>query len=62
MTHIVVDECHLWGDKRVAIPITAVGNIDDGIQVALTEDEVRDLSAVERDPSLVPGASRDGEV
>jgi len=62
VTHILLDEGHLWGEKRVAIPIGAVGNIDDGIQVAFTKDEVRDLPPVDIDASLVPWASRNGKV
>ena len=42
------------GPKRVAIPISAVKNIDDGVQVALTKDEVRDLPPVEVDESRAP--------
>jgi sporulation protein YlmC with PRC-barrel domain len=62
VTHILLDEGHLWGEKRVAVPITAVQNIEDGIQVSLTKDQVRDLPSVDIDASLVPGASRDGNV
>jgi sporulation protein YlmC with PRC-barrel domain len=62
VTHILLDEGHLWGEKRVAIPISAVGNIDDGIQVSFTKDEVRDLPPVDIDASLVPWASRNRKV
>lgn len=62
VTHILLDEGHLWGEKRVAIPITAVKNVDDGILLSLTKDEVRDLPPVDIDPSLVPWASRTGKV
>jgi sporulation protein YlmC with PRC-barrel domain len=62
VTHILLDEGHLWGEKRVAIPISAVGNIDDGIQVSFTKDEVRDLPPVDIDGALVPWASRNGKV
>ncbi|MGO9659721.1 MAG: PRC-barrel domain-containing protein [Acidimicrobiales bacterium] len=54
VTHVLLDEGHLWGQKRVAIPISAVKNIDDGVQVALTKDEVRDLPPVEVDESRAP--------
>ena len=49
VTHILLDEGHLWGQKRVAIPITAVSGVDDGVRLKLTKDEVRDLPAVELD-------------
>lgn len=62
VTHILLDEGHLWGEKRVAIPVSAVGNIDDGIQLSLTKDEVRDLTPVDIDESLVPWATRTGKV
>ena len=47
VSHILLDEGHLWGKKRVAIPINAVTKIGDGAQVALTKDEVRDLPQVD---------------
>jgi sporulation protein YlmC with PRC-barrel domain len=47
VTHVLLDEGHLWGKKRVAIPIGAVTGVDDGVQLSLTKDEVRDLPAVD---------------
>ena len=35
--------------KRVAIPISAVKDVEDGVRLNLTKDEVRDLPAVEVD-------------
>jgi hypothetical protein len=29
VTHVLLDEGHLWGKKRVAIPISAVRSVDD---------------------------------
>ena len=49
VTHFLLDEGHLWGQKRVAIPISAVTGIDDGVQLNLTKDEVRDLPPIEVD-------------
>ena len=46
VTHVLLDEGHLWGKKRVAIPIGAVTGVDDGVQLNLTKDEVRDLPPV----------------
>jgi sporulation protein YlmC with PRC-barrel domain len=49
VTHVLLDEGHLWGQKRVAIPISAVTGVEDGVRLNLTKDEVRDLPAVEVD-------------
>ena len=51
VTHILLDEGHLWGHKRVAIPIGAVADMSagEGVRVKLTKDEVRDLPAIELD-------------
>jgi sporulation protein YlmC with PRC-barrel domain len=51
VTHVLLDEGHLWGKKRVAIPIGAVTRIDDDVQVNLTKDQIGDLPAVELDDS-----------
>jgi hypothetical protein len=45
VTHILLDEGHLWGKRRVAIPIGAVADFSDGVRLSLTRDEVRDLPA-----------------
>ena len=48
VTHVLLDEGHLWGRKQVAIPIRDVTGIDDdGVAVRLSKDEVRDLPPVE---------------
>jgi sporulation protein YlmC with PRC-barrel domain len=49
VTHVLLDEGHLWGEKRVAIPISAVIGVDDGVRLSLTKDEVRDLPPVDLD-------------
>ena len=49
VTHVLLDEGHLWGQKRVAIPITAVTSVDDGVRLSLTKDEVSDLPPVDID-------------
>lgn len=49
VTHILLDEGHLWGQKRVAIPIKTVTGINDGVRLNLTKDEVRDLPPVDLD-------------
>ena len=49
VTHFLLEEGHLWGHKTVAIPITAVDRLDDGVRLDLTVDQVRDLPPVEHD-------------
>jgi len=49
VTHVLLDEGHLWGQKRVAIPISSVASVDDGVRLSLTKDEVRDLPPVDLD-------------
>ena len=49
VTHILLDEGHLWGKKKVAIPITAVRDLNDGVRLTLTKREVGDLPPVELD-------------
>jgi hypothetical protein len=47
VTHVLPDEGHLWGKKTVAIPIAAVANVDVGVRLNLTKDQVRDLPPVD---------------
>ena len=51
VTHVLLDEGHLWGKKEVAIPISAVTGVEDGVRLSLSKDEVADLSPVELDHS-----------
>jgi len=55
LTHVLLDEGHLWGKKSVAIPISAVKDVNDGVRLTLTKAEVGDLPPVELDD---PGESR----
>ncbi len=43
VTHVLLQEGHLWGRKEVAIPIGAVTGVDDGIRLNLTKQQVQDL-------------------
>ncbi len=52
VTHVLLDEGHLWGKRRVAIPIGAVADFSDGVRLSLTRDEVRNLPL----DDLAPGA------
>jgi len=50
VTHVLLQEGHLWNEKKVVIPITAFTGIEDaGARLNLTKDEVRDLPAVDLD-------------
>jgi sporulation protein YlmC with PRC-barrel domain len=49
VTHFLLEEGHLWGKKEVAIPISAVTGVDDGVKLSLSKDQVRDLPGVEID-------------
>jgi sporulation protein YlmC with PRC-barrel domain len=50
VTHVLLQEGHLWGRKDVVIPISAVTGIEDGgINLTLTKQEVQDLPAVDVD-------------
>jgi sporulation protein YlmC with PRC-barrel domain len=52
VTHVLLQEGHLWGKKEVAIPIGAVSKVDDaGIWLTMTKDQVGDLPPVELDQS-----------
>ena len=46
VTHVLLQEGHLWGRKQVAIPISAVTRVDTGIQLNITKQEVQDLPPV----------------
>jgi hypothetical protein len=47
VTHVLLREGHLWGRKEVAIPVSAVVDMDDGIRLNLTKQQVEDLPPVE---------------
>jgi sporulation protein YlmC with PRC-barrel domain len=47
VTHVLLQEGHLWGRKEVAIPIGAVVSVDDGIRLNLTKQQVQDLPPVD---------------
>ncbi len=43
VTHVVLKEGHLWGRREVAIPISAVTAIDEGIRLNITKKQVEEL-------------------
>jgi hypothetical protein len=51
VTHVLLQEGHLWGRKEVAIPISAVTEVEDGIRLSITKQQVEDLPPVDIDHS-----------
>lgn len=49
VTHVLLQEGHLWGRKDVAIPISAVDRVDKGIRLKITKEDVQNLPAVDID-------------
>ena len=47
VTHVLLQEGHLWGRKEVALPIRSVTALGDGIQLNIGKSEVRDLPAID---------------
>jgi sporulation protein YlmC with PRC-barrel domain len=47
VTHVLLQEGHLFGRKEVTIPMSAVTGVTDGIQLTLTKEQVKDLPAVD---------------
>ena len=46
VTHVLLREGHLWGRKEVAIPVSAVKKVENGIWLKLTKKQVEDLPEV----------------
>jgi len=43
VTHVLLQEGHLWGRKEVAIPMSAVTGIENGIRLSMTKKQIEDL-------------------
>ena len=54
VTHVLLQEGHLWGRREVAIPVSAVASAADGILLTITKQQVQDLAPVD---ASHPGAS-----
>jgi hypothetical protein len=46
VTHILLKEGHLWGRKQVAIPVSAITSVADGIRLSITKKQVEGLPPV----------------
>ena len=51
VTHVLLQEGHLWGREEVAIPISAVVDFGPEIRLSITKQEVEDLPSVDLDHS-----------
>ena len=49
VTHVILQEGHLWGRKQVAIPISAVASVADGIRLNITKEQVGNLPPISAD-------------
>jgi len=47
LTHILLDEGHLWGKRTIVIPISVVKDVNDGVCLSITKAEVGDLPPVD---------------
>jgi sporulation protein YlmC with PRC-barrel domain len=47
VTHVLLQEGHLWGRKVVTIPIIVVIGVGDGIRLSISKQEVEDLPSVD---------------
>lgn len=46
VTHVLLQEGHLFGRKEVAIPIAEVTSVEHGIELGITKQQVEDLPSV----------------
>ena len=47
VSHVLLQQGHLWGNKTVAIPFSEVRSVQDGVATELTKDQIRDLPPVD---------------
>ena len=47
VTHVLLREGHLWGRKEIAIPVSAVVGLDEGVRLNITKQQVEDLPPVQ---------------
>jgi len=46
VTHVLLQEGHMWGRKEVAIPVSAIVSVDAGIRLNITKQQVEDLPPI----------------
>lgn len=49
VTHVLLEEGHLWGRKEVAIPIGSITRVDDVIRLTIDKQQVQDLPPADID-------------
>jgi sporulation protein YlmC with PRC-barrel domain len=49
VTHVLLEEGHLWGRKEVAIPMSSVTRVGDIIKLTIDKQQVQDLPPVDTD-------------
>jgi hypothetical protein len=54
VTHVLLEEGHFWGKKRVAIRICDVAGLDAGVRLGLSKPEVEDLPSVDVGDLVLP--------
>jgi sporulation protein YlmC with PRC-barrel domain len=47
VTHVLLQEGHLWGRKQVAIPVETITKVGDGVEVSLSKHQVHALPSIE---------------
>jgi sporulation protein YlmC with PRC-barrel domain len=47
VTHVLLQEGHLWGRKQVVIPIGTTSHVGEIVRVALTKQQINDLPPIE---------------
>ena len=47
VSHVLLEEGHLWGRKEVAIPISAVAKIGNIVRLSISKQQVQDLPPVD---------------
>ena len=57
ITHVLLQEGHLWGKRDVAIPIRAVRRVSDIVEVTMTKHEIEDLPSIDIDHPESQGRS-----
>ena len=49
MTHVLLEEGHLWGRKEVAIPIGSITRVGDIVRLTIDKQQVQDLPPADID-------------
>jgi sporulation protein YlmC with PRC-barrel domain len=49
VTHVLLEEGHLWGRKEVAIPIGSITRVGDIVQLTIDKQQVQDLPSADVD-------------